>query len=157
MLNLMSKANPFILGVVCGMRAALGPALVAHELGRRRRPKIGQLEFMRSTKTAAVLDVAALGELIGDKLPMTPARVSPTGLSGRIVSGALCGAALSRSAREDTATGAVAGAVGAMLGAYAFYELRRVLTKRGGLPDVAVALAEDALALDLGLTALKTR
>lgn len=153
----MSAFKTFALGVVCGMRAALGPALVARQLSRRKRLKLGQLEFMRSGTTANTFAVAAVGELVGDKLPMTPARVSPAALSGRIVSGALCGAALSRSAREDSATGAVAGAVGAVVGAYAFYELRRALTERGGLPDVAVALAEDALALGIGLAALKKR
>lgn len=153
----MSNIQAFTLGIVCGMRAALGPALVAQRLSHTRRPDLGRLSFMRSDGAAALLKLAAAGELIGDKLPTAPARVSPAGLSGRIASGALCGAALNRSVRESGAVGAVAGAVGAVVGSYAFYELRRTLTKRGGLPDVAVALAEDALALGLGLTALEKR
>lgn len=151
--NTLTQA--FTLGIVCGMRAALGPALVSRHLSGRRRPKLGRLEFMRSPTTAGVLKVAAAGELVGDKLPFAPARVEPGALSGRIASGALCGAALSLSKRENGAAGAVVGAIGAAFGSYAFYSLRRTLTERGGLPDTAVALAEDALALTLGVKALK--
>lgn len=144
----------FILGVVSGMRAALGPALVSHKLSRRGSPDLGRLNFMRSPTTATVLKVAAAGELVGDKLPMTPARIEPGPLAGRVMSGALCGAALNRSSRESALSGAVAGALGAVAGAYAFYHLRRELTYKHGLPDVRVALAEDALAFGAGVAVL---
>ena len=143
----------FVIGVVSGMRSALGPALVSHRLSQRPSPDLGRLNFMRAPTTATVLKVAAAGELIGDKLPMTPARVNPGPLSGRALSGALCGAALSRSARRSVTTGATIGALGAVIGAYAFYHLRRDLTQRG-LPDGVVAVAEDALALTGGLAVL---
>ncbi len=110
---------------------------------------------MRSDNVATLLPLAAAGELVGDKLPSAPARVAPLGLSGRIASGALCGAALSRSAREDTFTGAAFGALGAVVGAYVFYEVRRVLTQEEGMPDLPVALAEDALAFGLGTAVLE--
>jgi uncharacterized membrane protein len=145
----------FVLGVVSGMRAALGPALVSHQLSRRPHPELGRLNFMRSPTTAAVLKVAAAGELVGDKLPATPDRIEPGPLSGRALSGALCGAALGRAARREVATGALVGALGAVAGAYAFYNLRRVLTHDQGLPDLAVALAEDALALAAGVAVLE--
>ncbi len=154
----------FVLGVVSGMRAALGPALVSHRLSGSGSADLGRLNFMRSPTAAAILKVAAAGELVGDKLPMTPARVEPGPLLGRALSGALCGAvlgrsapdnsAIRRSARRKGATGAVIGALGAVVGAYAFYALRRELTQ-GGLPDVAVALAEDALAVTGGLAGLE--
>ena len=145
----------FVLGGVSGMRAALGPALVSHALSQQRPSDLGRLNFMRSPKATAVLKVAAAGELVGDKLPMTPARTEPGPLAGRAMSGALCGAALNRSARQSTLLGAVVGALGAVAGAYAFYYLRRELTHKQGLPDVWVALAEDALALRAGVGVLK--
>lgn len=152
MLNPTTQA--FVLGVVSGMRAALGPALVSHKLSGQRRPDLGRLNFMRSPTTATVLKVAAAGELVGDKLPTTPARTEPGPLSGRALSGALCGAALGRSARRNTAAGAVVGALGAVVGTYTFYHLRRELTRERGLPDLWVALAEDALALGAGSAVL---
>jgi uncharacterized membrane protein len=149
----------FILGVVSGMRAALGPALVSHKLSQRGSPDLGYLNFMRSPTTAIVLKVAAAGELVGDKLPMTPDRIEPGPLAGRAMSGALCGAALggavlNRSSRQCALSGALVGALGAVAGAYAFYYLRRELTHKQGLPDVWVALAEDAVALGAGLRVL---
>lgn len=144
----------FVLGVVSGMRAALSPALVSHKLSRQRPTDLGRLNFMRSPKAAAALKVAATGELVGDKLPMTPARIEPGPLAGRAVSGALCGVALSRSSHQSALSGALIGALGAVAGAYTFYYLRRELTHEHGLPDVWVALTEDALALGAGLGAL---
>ncbi len=141
----------FVLGVVSGMRAALGPALVSHKLSRRGSPDLGRLNFVCLPTTAAVLKVAAAGELVGDKLPTTPNRIQLGPLSGRAMSGALCGAALGRSSRQSAFSGALVGAVAAVTGAYAFYYLRRELTHKHGLPDVWVALTEDALALGVGL------
>lgn len=145
----------FVLGVVSGMRAALGPALVSHKLSRRGSPDLGRLNFMRSPKAAAALKAAAAGELVGDKLPATPARIEPGPLTGRAMSGALCGAALNRSSHQSVLSGAVVGALGAVAGAYAFYHLRRELTHKHGVPDVWVALAEDALALGAGVGVVK--
>lgn len=67
--------------------------------------------------------------------------------------GAALNATPNRSARRDTVAGAVLGALGAVVGAYTFYHLRRELTWQG-LPDMVVAVAEDALALAGGLRVL---
>ncbi len=141
----------FVIGVVCGMRSTFGPALVAHKLSGqgvtgRRETALGALNFMASPRTANFLKVAAAGELIADKLPQTPARTEPGALTGRALSGALCGAALGRSAGQSVRTGAIVGALGAVAGSYAFYYLRRYLTHAQNLPDLPVALTEDALA-----------
>ncbi len=45
------------------------------------------------------------------------------------------------------ATGAVLGAVGAIAGAFAGYHLRRELGKRLDIPDPAVAIVEDMIAV----------
>lgn len=136
------------------MRSTFGLALVSHHLSRQRKPALGRLDFMRSPKTANLLKIAAAGEVIGDKLPNTPARTQPGAVVGRMASGALCGAALGRSAGRGARSGAVVGALGAVVGSYAFYYLRRELTQRG-LPDLPVALAEDALALGGGAAVLR--
>ena len=153
------STQAFVLGVVSGMRATFGPALVTHKLSRQVKsrqvqPRLGRLEFMRSPKTASFFKVAAAGEVIADKLPQTPARTQPGPLLGRTLSGALCGAALGRSMGQGARSGAVVGALGAAVGSYAFYYLRRNLTHGQGLPDLPVALAEDALALGGGALVL---
>ena len=152
MSNVITQA--FAMGVVSGMRSMTGPALVTHYLSRDRRPRLGRLNFMRSKLTATAFKVAAAGELIGDKLPNTPARTQAGPLVGRALSGALCGAALARGGRESAVTGAVFGAVGGVVGTYAFYALRHTLTE-AGLPDLVVALGEDALAVGGGRALLE--
>ena len=150
--NTLTQA--FALGVVSGMRSTFGLALVSYRLSQHRKPKLGRLDFMRSPKTATFFKVAAAGELIGDKLPQTPARTEPGPFVGRALSGALCGAALARSAGRSARSSAVVGALGAVVGSYAFYYLRRELTEQG-LPDLPVALAEDTLAFGGGAAILE--
>ena len=150
-----TATQTFVIGVVCGMRSTFGPALVSHKLSGqgvtgRRETGLSVFSFMASPKTANFLKIAAAGELIADKLPQTPARTQPGPLVGRALSGALCGAALGRAAGSLTSrgarTGAVVGALGAVTGSYAFYYLRHYLTDAQNLPDLPVALTEDALA-----------
>lgn len=150
--NILTQA--FVLGVVSGMRSTFGVALVSHHLSQQRKPALGRLDFMCSPKAATFFKVAAAGEFVGDKLPNTPDRTQPGAVAGRMASGALCGAALGRSAGRGARSGAVVGALGAVVGSYAFYYLRRELTQRG-LPDLPVALAEDALALTGGAAVLE--
>ena len=92
--------------------------------------------FLAHPVSLLVFTVLALGEYIGDKLPNTPSRVSAFPLIGRSAFGAACGAVLA------TIAGAVPG--GFQLG---MPLLRRSLTKGAGLPDLPVALAEDAVAI----------
>ncbi len=144
------------LGVVAGMRAAVAPAIVSRHLAQRPAAELGRLNFLASPTTAALLEVAAAGELMGDKLPTAPNRIEPGSLLGRAASGALCGAALSASEGERPEVGAVTGGLAAVVGAFAFYHLRRTLTHGYGAPDLPVALLEDALAIGGGLSALRT-
>jgi uncharacterized membrane protein len=66
-------------------------------------------------------------------------------MTARVASGALCGAAVCMAAGESGDKGAIAGAAGAILGAYAGYHLRQILAAE--LPDIAAALIEDAIAV----------
>src|SRR5437870_12916229 len=58
----------------------------------------------------------AISELIVDKLPFTPSRLKAAPLSLRIVSGAICGAAMYRSGKRSGTDGAVFGGLGAVAG-----------------------------------------
>jgi uncharacterized membrane protein len=144
--------NAFQIGVIAGMRSMTAPALVSYKLSRTEPDPLpdSALHFITSFKAATTFAVLAGGELIGDKLPNTPDRTAFPQVTGRILSGALCGAALLKADGQPLAYGAVLGALGATVGSFAFFHLRRWLTHEKGLPDAAVAVAEDGLAIGAG-------
>jgi uncharacterized membrane protein len=104
------------------------------------------LAFLGAAITPYILSVAAIGELINDKLPKTPSRKTPGPFVARIVSGALSGAALG-AASQLLIGGLLAGAVGAVVGTLGGYELRSRLVRATGGKDLPIALLEDAIAI----------
>jgi uncharacterized membrane protein len=97
------------------------------------------------------LAALALGELIADKLPSTPARTIPPALAFRAISGGFAGRSLAVAFAGDRVSGALAGALGAVVAAYAGIALRRAIVQTIGLPDAFVALGEDALAIGMAV------
>ncbi len=97
--------------------------------------------------------------MVGDKLPATPSRLQPAPLGGRIVFGTLAGAALGTEGRGKASVirCAIVGGVGGAAGTYAGYHARRSAVEATGLPDPAVAVAEDAIAITLATTAVRNR
>src|SRR4029079_9325122 len=73
------------------------------------------LAFFRRNVTAYVTTALALCELVTDKLPKTPSRKVPIQFATRIVTGALCGAALGAPSAAIF-FGLFLGAVGAVTG-----------------------------------------
>ena len=69
----------------------------------------------------------------------------------RIVFGGLCGVAFATSAGESLMVAATAGVIGALVGTFAGYNILHALVTRAHLPDFAVALAEDLIAIAGGL------
>jgi uncharacterized membrane protein len=107
------------------------------------------LQFMGSGVAVAIFTLAALAELVADKLPKTPNRTSAGPLVGRIVLGGLSGAALSVASGNPLLAGAALGGLGAVLGAYAGYHARRRLVAGVKTRDLLVAVGEDLLAIVL--------
>ena len=137
----------FLIGVVCGLRAMTGPAAVtwAARLGWLHLENT-PLSFLGAAITPWIFSLAAIGELINDKLPKTPSRKAPPGFAARIVTGALCGAAIGASA-DGLIGGLLAGVIGAVAGTLGGYEARhRVVAAIGG-NDLPIALLEDAIAV----------
>src|SRR5215471_893137 len=85
----------FGIGLIAGLRSMTAPAAVSW--GARLK-WIGldhsSLSFLASSVAAYALAVFAIGELIADKLPMTPSRTKPPSLIFRLLTGGLSGAAL---------------------------------------------------------------
>ena len=97
--------------------------------------------------TLILLTLLAVAELIADKLPKTPARTAPLGLTARVVLGCLCAVALATSAGGKLLVPAIVGVVGALIGTFAGYKTRHTLVFRAHAPDFAVAIAEDVIAV----------
>jgi uncharacterized membrane protein len=82
-------------------------------------------------------------ELIGDKLPKTPARTQLMPLVGRFVTGAIAAGAVCFSAGRPWFHGLLLGPVGSLIGAFAGYHARRALVSRLRMPDWVAAVIED--------------
>lgn len=145
----------FLVGCVDGLRSLTPPALICwasyfgwlHFAGTR-------LAFINHRATLIVFTLLAVVELIADKLPNTPARTAPLGLSARILLGAACGLALATSAGISLSFSVVVGSIGAIVGAFAGYHSRRLAVLKAHVPDFVVAVAEDMTAIAGGLLIL---
>ncbi|GAC1644808.1 MAG: DUF4126 family protein [Acidobacteriaceae bacterium] len=143
----MKEALAFAVGMLTGLRTFTGPAWVSLAAERGRIDlEATPLKWMATSHAAKTFAVLAAGEYVADKLPFTPARVGAGPLGGRLVFGALSGAAVELAAEQKWYAGAALGAVGALVGAFAGYGYRRVIADKQ-LPDLPFALIEDAVNL----------
>ena len=101
-----------------------------------------------------IFTALAIGELIGDKLPMTPSRITWFPLVGRFCFGGLCGALAATALTGPWIEGALLGAFSAIAGAFLGYHLRHYLVATRGFKDLYVALAEDAATIGLSVLAM---
>jgi uncharacterized membrane protein len=138
----------FLIGLVAGLRSMTAPAVTcwAAHLGWLNLQGT-PLAWMGSAVATAIFTLAALGELVADKLPKMGSRKAPGPFLARIVMGALCGAAVG-AASGALAGGLVLGAIGAVAGTLGGYEFRARLARAAGR-DLPIALLEDAIAIAL--------
>jgi uncharacterized membrane protein len=110
-------SSAFLIGVAAGGRSMTGLATIAWTTPPGTPPRA--LDLAASPRGRAVLTVAAAGELVADKLPQTPSRLSTLGLASRIATGALGGAALAlRAGGTNPGLAALGGAAGSVAGSY---------------------------------------
>lgn len=144
-------ALAFAIGVIAGLRSMTAPAVVSWAAHWKWLDlQHSQLAFLGSTAAVYILTVGAIVELIVDKLPKTPRRTEPLGLIARFALGGLSGAALCAAANQSVVLGGVVGGVGGVAGGFAGYEVRTRLVKALKVPDIVVALLEDAVAIGGG-------
>ena len=137
----------FLIGVVAGLRSLTAPAVVSWgaRLGWLHL-ETTSLAFLGAAVTPYILSLLAIGELIADKLPNTPSRKAPVGFTARVVTGALCGAALGAPS-QALVGGLLAGVIGAVAGTLGGYEARSRLVRAIGGKDFPIALIEDVVAI----------
>jgi uncharacterized membrane protein len=145
----------FVIGVVSGLRSMTAPAAVCWAARWGKLPLEGTwLAFLGYHWTPWIFTAAAAGELVTDKLPGTPSRKVPVQFIGRIMSGALCGAAIGV-AFGSILGGAALGAVGAVAGTLGGAAARSGLVKATGGRDFPIALLEDAIAVGAAILVVR--
>ena len=143
-----------LIGIIAGLRSMTAPAVVswAARLGWIHLNS-SWLAFLGYSWTPWILSIAAIGELVADKLPSTPSRKKPPSFAFRIVSGAVSGAAIGIS-RDSLIIGLIGGAIGAVIGTLGGAAARSALAKIFGR-DLPAALLEDAIAIIGAILILK--
>ena len=139
-----------LIGVVAGYRAMIAPAAVAFAARFGGLSLTGTpLAFMGYAWTPWIFAIAAIGELVADKLPTSPSRKIALQFGTRIITGALSGACIG-AAHEILIGGLVAGAIGAVLGTYGGSAAR---TKLAAVfhKDFPAAIVEDIVTIVLAL------
>lgn len=142
-------ARALALGFAVGFRSQMANAALAlaHEDAPRSARWTGWIPF-RWPLARKVMLLSAAGEIVGDKLPQTPSRIKTAPLAGRVAFGAFAGAAAGseRKGMAPVLTGAVLGGIGAAAGSFGGYHARTWITSASGLPDLPIAIVEDAIA-----------
>src|SRR5690606_6410857 len=128
------------LGAASGLRSMAAPSQVSRHLaGAAPNSAPGRVaEFLARKPVRSLLQIAALGEMIADKLPGIPDRIEPGPLVGRAFLGGAAGAVCARIHGESDGLGALVGGVAAVVGAFAGYHMRRALVHNVGFADLPV-------------------
>ena len=142
---------------LAGMRSMSAPAFLSHYLARQPRAALAgsRLRFLQKPTTATLLKVLAAGEMVADKLPATPNRTAPPVLLGRLLSGALVGAAWYRLRHGSAWGGGALGGLVAVAATFASYALRTGISQKACVPITLVGVGEDALVLAGGAALLR--
>jgi uncharacterized membrane protein len=131
------------VGAASGARSTAGIAALAATSDRDAR---GAVASRLGGRTGTALSaLAAAGELVGDKLPATPARTALPPLLSRAAAGAVAAGGVATRDGDDPAVPAVIGLVAAVCTAHLAVRARAAADRRLG-SDRPGAVAEDALA-----------
>ena len=142
--------NALGIGIVSGLRSLTAPAAVSWAAHLGWLDLQGSpLAFMGSRPAVIIFSLLAVAEYVADKLPRTPARTEHGPLIGRIALGGLAGACLTVSAGQSLLAGAVLGGIGAVIGTFGGYEIRKRLVRGLKVKDIVVAISEDVVAIVL--------
>jgi uncharacterized membrane protein len=137
-----------LLGVTTGLRAMTPMAVLCWFAYLGYLPLEGTwAAWMASVAAVATFTVLALAEVVADKLPRTPDRITLGPLTARLVLGGLIGSIAATAMAGPGLEGVLLGVVGAALGAFAGFMIRRDVVERTGCADWKVGVVEDLIAL----------
>ena len=143
-------AFAFGIGFVAGLRSLTPPAVVAWaaHLGWLNLNN-SALAWMGSIIAVVIFSLLAVFELFADLQPSTPKRTALVPLTARILMGGLCGACICAAGHQSLMIGAILGAIGGIIGAFAGYETRRKVVAALNVKDTFIALLEDLVTIGL--------
>jgi uncharacterized membrane protein len=145
-------ALAFGIGVIAGLRAMTAPAVVCWAAHLHWINLQGtHLSFMGTMIALVIFTLAAVGEIVNDKLPKTGPRTAPPSVVIRMITGGLSAATLTVGAGGSPWVGALLGVIGALVGTFGGYQVRTKTVKALHSPDFPIALLEDAIAVCGGL------
>ena len=136
-----------LAGAATGLRSTVGVGALVETTST------GLPALATVTPARVVAGLGVTGELVVDKLPMTPSRLEPAGLLGRIVLAGVAGAVIARAPDRRVAPAVVVAATIAVVSARVGHDLRQLASTR--VPPLAAAVGEDVVAI--GLAALAAR
>jgi uncharacterized membrane protein len=145
------------LGAIAGIRSMSAPALLSNELSKLPTSQLAfsPLHYLQSDTVSKGLKLMAVTEMVGDKIPGIPDRISPPSLLFRAASGAVVGAALYVANKDKAIKGAVLGAVSAVAATFGSFYLRKLVSEHTNFPDSFSGSIEDALMIGSGLAITK--
>lgn len=143
-----------MLGFATGLRSMTPMAVLcwfayAGQLSADWAPWISHLSL------AIIFTVLAFGELVADKMPWIPDRVAPASLIWRVLLAGFAGAIAATSMQGPGLEGVLLAVVGALIGAFGGYMLRRELVQNLDCKDWHIALSEDFVAIVASIYALR--
>ena len=141
----MTLALAFLIGFMAGLRSLMPPAAVAWGAHLGWLKLQGSLAIVGAVPAVAIFTLAAISELVVDKLPRVPNRTSVPGLVARVLTGGGMGACIAAAGGQSLFLGMALGAAGGIAGAYAGFHARKRLVGALRVPDWYIALAEDML------------
>jgi uncharacterized membrane protein len=151
-------ARAVLLGFAAGIRSQVPVALLAIEADAGRFDPGSGWMARRFASPQGVLGtlLAAAGELLADKLPVTPPRTTPGPFLQRLATGGAVGAAVHYDAGHPRAVGALLGSAGAGAGAYLANRARAAVAERTRLPGPLLGAIEDLLVVALAVAVVTT-
>jgi uncharacterized membrane protein len=139
-------ALAFLIGIIAGLRTMTAPTAISWAAwSGRLAVEGGWLAFLGYSWTPWIFTLLALGEFVADQLPSTPSRTVPMQFGARLLSGAICGAAIGFP-HHATLGGLLAGMVGAVVGTLGGHAFRMRLAA-SFKKDPPAAFIEDAIAI----------
>jgi uncharacterized membrane protein len=137
-----------LLGICTGLRAFTPMAVICWFAWLGYLPVDGTwAAWTGRLWVAIVITVLAVAELINDKLAKTGNRTAPGPLLARLVLGGLGGSICATALNGPGLEGALLGSVGALVGTFAGFMIRRDVVEKLGCPDWPIAAAEDMVAI----------
>jgi uncharacterized membrane protein len=141
----VSLKRSFLIGLLCGLRSQTPPAITAWRLAGKADYLPWPLRLIGKRGLRIVQTLGMGIELVGDKLPITPSRTERRGVIARVIAGGGTGACVAPVGRQ--VPGLALGVAGALIGTYGGHALRVRLPTLLGIPDLPIALLEDAIAI----------